>query len=43
MIGTVHAEFFFSHPPATAMVVVDGLIDSRWKVEIEVEAVKTST
>lgn len=38
-VGTVHAEFFGSEPPATAMIVVSGLIDERWKVEIEAEAV----
>ncbi len=35
-------EFFASNPPATSMIVVAGLLDERWKVEIEAEAVKTS-
>jgi len=42
-VGAVHAEFFSSHPPATSMVVVAGLLDPRWKVEIEAEAVKASS
>ena len=37
-VGTAHAEAFASHPPATSMVVVAGLLDERWKVEIEAEA-----
>ena len=28
--------------PATTMVVVAGLLDPRWKVEVEVEAVSSS-
>ena len=38
-IGGVHAEFFGAAAPATSMVVVAGLIDPRWKVEIEAEAI----
>lgn len=41
-VGSVHSEFFASSPPATSMIVVAGLLDERWKVEIEAEAVKTS-
>lgn len=41
-VGSVHAEFFSAHPPATSMVVVAALLDPRWKVEIEAEAVQTS-
>ncbi len=42
-VGAVHREAFGDHPPATSMVVVAGLLDERWKVEIEAEAVKTSS
>lgn len=38
-VGTVHREFFGEHPPAATMVVVAGLLDRRWRVEIEAEAV----
>lgn len=41
-VGVVHAEFFGSVHPAATMVVVSGLLDSRWKVEIEAEAVTAS-
>ena len=39
-VGAAHAEAFASHPPATSMVVVAGLLDERWKVEIEAEAIR---
>ena len=38
-IGTVHAEAFGEPAPAATMVVVAGLLDPTWKVEIEVEAI----
>ena len=41
-VGIAHAEAFASHPPATSMVVVAGLLDERWKVEIEAEAIRAS-
>ena len=41
-VGFAHAEAFAAHPPATSMVVVAGLLDERWKVEIEAEALKAS-
>jgi enamine deaminase RidA (YjgF/YER057c/UK114 family) len=41
-VGTVHAGAFASSPPATSMVVVAGLLDERWKVEIEAEATRPS-
>ena len=37
-IGRAHGEFFRDLYPASTMVVVKGLLDPRWKVEIEAEA-----
>jgi enamine deaminase RidA (YjgF/YER057c/UK114 family) len=37
-VGRAHAKAFAANPPAATMVVV-GLLDPRWKVEIEAEAV----
>lgn len=37
-IGRAHAELFADVRPVATMVVVAGLLDSRWKVEIEAEA-----
>jgi enamine deaminase RidA (YjgF/YER057c/UK114 family) len=36
--GAVHREFFGEARPAATMVVVAGLLDPRWKVELEAEA-----
>jgi enamine deaminase RidA (YjgF/YER057c/UK114 family) len=41
-LGGAHFDAFAESPPATSMVVVAGLLDERWKVEIEAEAVKAS-
>lgn len=41
-VGAEHARCFSANPPATSMVVVAGLLDARWKVEIEAEALKAS-
>jgi enamine deaminase RidA (YjgF/YER057c/UK114 family) len=41
-VGSEHARCFSAHPPATSMVVVAGLLDARWKVEIEAEAIRAS-
>lgn len=38
-IGRVHAEIFAGIRPAATMVVVAGLLDPRWKVEIEADAI----
>jgi enamine deaminase RidA (YjgF/YER057c/UK114 family) len=38
-VGEVHGEFFGAARPAATMVVVAGLLDPRWLVEVEVEAV----
>jgi enamine deaminase RidA (YjgF/YER057c/UK114 family) len=37
-VGRAHAEVFADVRPVATMVVVAGLLDSRWKVEIEAEA-----
>ena len=39
VIGAVHGEFFGDVRPASTMVVVAGLLDPRWRVEFEAEAV----
>ncbi len=41
-VGAEHALCFSGNPPATSMVVVAGLLDERWKVEIEAEAITAS-
>lgn len=38
-VGRVHGEVFGSVRPAATMVVVAALLDPRWKVEIEAEAI----
>jgi enamine deaminase RidA (YjgF/YER057c/UK114 family) len=38
-VGAEHGRVFASVRPATTMVVVAGLLDPRWKVEVEAEAV----
>ncbi len=38
-IGRVHGEVFGDIRPAATMVVVAALLDPRWRVEIEAEAV----
>jgi enamine deaminase RidA (YjgF/YER057c/UK114 family) len=38
-IGEVHGEVFAVSRPAATMVVVAGLLDPRWKLEVEAEAV----
>ena len=38
-VGRVHGEAFAASLPASSMVVVASLLDPRWKVEIEAEAV----
>jgi enamine deaminase RidA (YjgF/YER057c/UK114 family) len=37
-VGKAHAEAFGEARPAATMVVVAGLLDPRWKVEVEAEA-----
>jgi len=40
-VARVHGKFFSIIRPAATMVIVSGLIDPRWKVEIEVDALIT--
>jgi enamine deaminase RidA (YjgF/YER057c/UK114 family) len=39
LVGAVHAEFFGSILPAATALAVAGLLDPRWKVEIEAQAI----
>jgi enamine deaminase RidA (YjgF/YER057c/UK114 family) len=38
-VGAVHGEVFRDVRPASTMVVVAGLLDPRWLVEVEADAV----
>jgi enamine deaminase RidA (YjgF/YER057c/UK114 family) len=38
-VGRVHGEVFGDARPASTMLVVAALLDPRWKVELEAEAV----
>jgi enamine deaminase RidA (YjgF/YER057c/UK114 family) len=38
-VGRAHGGLFEAVRPAATMVVVAGLLDPRWRVEVEVEAV----
>jgi enamine deaminase RidA (YjgF/YER057c/UK114 family) len=37
-VGRAHGEVFGEIRPASAVIVIAGLLDERWKVEIEAEA-----
>jgi enamine deaminase RidA (YjgF/YER057c/UK114 family) len=37
-VGRAHGEVFGSMKPATSMLVIRGLLDPAWKVEIEADA-----
>ena len=39
MVGAAHGAVFGEARPVATMVVVAGLLDPRWKVEIEAEAI----
>jgi enamine deaminase RidA (YjgF/YER057c/UK114 family) len=41
-IGPVHAQFFATARPAATAVAVAALLDPRWKVEIEADAIVNS-
>lgn len=38
-VGRAHGEIFGAIRPANTMIVIAGLLDQRWKVEMELEAV----
>ena len=38
-VGRAHGEVFGDSRPASAMLVVSGLLDPRWLVEIEADAI----
>jgi enamine deaminase RidA (YjgF/YER057c/UK114 family) len=38
-VGDVHGEVFGEVRPASGFIVVSGFLDSRWRVEIEADAV----
>ena len=38
-VGRAHGEVFSEIRPASSMIVVAGLLDPRWRVEIEADAV----
>ena len=40
-IGEAHGEVFSEIRPAATMVIIAGLLDPRWKIEMELEAVLT--
>jgi enamine deaminase RidA (YjgF/YER057c/UK114 family) len=37
-VGRAHGEVFGAHLPASAMLVISGLLEPAWKVEIEADA-----
>ncbi|MEM9800414.1 MAG: RidA family protein [Planctomycetota bacterium] len=41
-VGSVHGEFYGAAPPVSTMVVIGGLLDPRWRVEVEAEAYVSS-
>jgi len=41
-VGRVHGEFFGAIRPAATMVVVAGLLNPSWRIEIEADAVAGS-
>jgi enamine deaminase RidA (YjgF/YER057c/UK114 family) len=41
-VGAVHGQLFAEIRPAATMVIVAGLLDPRWKVAIEAEAIIAS-
>lgn len=42
-VGHAHGEVFGAVRPAATMVVVAGLLDPRWRVEVEAEALVDAT
>jgi enamine deaminase RidA (YjgF/YER057c/UK114 family) len=43
VVGAAHAEIFRTIRPAATMVIVAALLDPRWRVEVEAEAVVRSS
>jgi enamine deaminase RidA (YjgF/YER057c/UK114 family) len=43
IIGRVHGEFFSTTRPAATMVVVAALLNPAWRIEIEFDAVVSSS
>jgi enamine deaminase RidA (YjgF/YER057c/UK114 family) len=37
-VGRAHGEVFGRHPPASAMLVIAGMLEPSWRVEIEADA-----
>ena len=37
-VGRAHGEVFSEYPPVATMVVVAALLDPRWRIELELEA-----
>jgi enamine deaminase RidA (YjgF/YER057c/UK114 family) len=42
VVAKVHGEAFAEAKPAATMIAVAGLLDPRWKVEIEAEAITSA-
>lgn len=38
-VGEVHGEVFGNIRPASTLVIVSGLLDPRWRVEVELDAI----
>lgn len=38
-VGAVHGEVFGDVRPASTMIVIVGMLDPRWKVEVELDAI----
>ncbi|MDQ2754330.1 MAG: RidA family protein [Actinomycetota bacterium] len=42
-VGRVHGAIFADNRPVATMVVIAGLLDPRWRIEIETEAVVSTS